>query len=229
MAGLLNIVPRYLPRYGMAPDWTRAIRPLVLVYSAIAFTITIIFEADVDAQAGAYATGVLAMMTSGAFAVALTAWRAGSKRWTLAFGLVTAVFVYALVANEIQRPDGVIIASFFIGTIVVTSLVSRLWRTLELREQRIELDDKARRFVDEVSEGEEIHLVAHRRRKGSEEEYASKEKMQREDNHIPADVPILFLEVDVADPSEFEDVLEVRGVSARRSAPARIPKASSAP
>ena len=28
---------------------------------------------------------------------------------------------------------------------------------------------------------------------------------------IPSDAPILFLEVDVEDPSEFEDVLEVRG------------------
>jgi hypothetical protein len=212
MAGLLNIVPRYLPRYGMAPEWARSIRPLVLIYIAAAIAITIIFDADVDAQAGAYATGILAMMTSGAFAVALTAWRAGSKRATLAFGLVTAVFVYALVANEIQRPDGVMIASFFIGAIVVTSLISRLWRTLELREERIELDDKARRFVDEESEGEEIHLVAHRRQTGEESEYASKERRQREDNHIPADVPILFLELDVADPSEFEEVLEVRGV-----------------
>ena len=35
---------------------------------------------------------------------------------------------------------------------------------------------------------------------------------QREDNHIPAEEPILFLEVDVDDPSEFADVLEVRGV-----------------
>ena len=212
MAGLLNIVPRYLPRYGMAPEWARAIRPLVLVYTTIAVVVTIIFSADVDAQAGAYATGVLAMMSSAAFAVTLSAWRGGSRLPAIMFGLVTAVFVYALVANEVKRPDGIVISLFFIGAIVATSLVSRVYRSLELRQERIEMDEIALRFVQEASDGDEIHLVANRRQAGDEEEYDNKELEQREDNHIPKDVPILFLEVNVDDASEFEEVLEVKGV-----------------
>jgi hypothetical protein len=211
MAGLINIVPRYLPRYGMAPEWGRAVRPLVLVYTAISFVVTIAFGAGVDAQAGAYATGVLAMMTSAAFAVTLTAWRGGSRRGGFAFGLVAAVFVYALVANAVQRPDGLLIAFVFVVAIVVVSLVSRVQRSLELWQERIEVDEQAQRFIDEAG-GSDIHLVAHRRRYGTEEEYARKEKEQREDNHIPTGEPILFLEVSVEDASEFEDVLEVRGV-----------------
>jgi hypothetical protein len=211
MAGLLNIVPRYLPRYGMAPEWGRAVRPLVLVYTAISFIVTIAFGAGVDAQAGAYATGVLAMMTSAAFAVTLAAWRGGSRRGGFAFGVVAAVFVYALVANAVQRPDGLMIAFFFGAAIVVVSLVSRVQRSTELRQERIEVDEKAQRFIDEAG-GEDIHIVAHRRRYGTEKEYARKEREQREDNHIPPGEQILFLEVDVEDASEFEDVLEVKGV-----------------
>jgi hypothetical protein len=214
MAGLLNVVPRYLPRYGMAPEWGRAVRPMVLIYTAIAFAITIIFEASVDAQGGAYATGVLVIMTSAAFAVALSAlWRANSLIATLAFGLVTLIFVYTLVANIIERPDGIKIASFFIAAILVVSLISRVKRSLELRQESIEMDEAARRFIEEATEGNEIHIIAHRRRfRDNPDEYARKLIEQREYNHIPEDMLVLFLEIDVEDSSEFSDVLEVQGV-----------------
>ena len=212
MAGLLNVVPRYLPRYGMSPEWGRAVRPLVLVYTTISMIVTVIFAADVGSQAGAYATGILAMMISAAFAVALTAWRGGRTLGTVLFGIVTVVFVYALVSNVYERPDGITIALFFVGAIIAISLVSRVQRSTELRQERIDVDETARGFIEEAARRGEIHLVAHRRRNGTEEEYAKKEREQREDNHIPREEQILFLEVQVEDASEFMDVLEVWGV-----------------
>ena len=211
LAGLLNIVPRYLPRYGMAPDWTRMVRPLVLVYITIAFALTIIFKASVDKQAEAYATGVLAMMVSAAVAVTLSERRRGSTLRTMAFGLVALVFIYAAGANIIEQPDGIRIALFFIVAIIVTSLVSRAYRSTELRQERIEFDKTANRFVRGSRDGE-IHIIAHRPgRDDARKEYARKEKEQRQYHRIPAHDRVLFLEVEVADASEFTDILEVEG------------------
>jgi hypothetical protein len=133
MAGLLNVVPRYLPRYGMAPDWARATRPLVLIFTAICFAVTIYFRAGVNAQGAAYATGVLALMTSATIAVTLSARRKGQVTATWAFGLVTAIFIYTTFVNIRTQPDGLKIAFFFIAAIVVVSLLSRIFRTTELR------------------------------------------------------------------------------------------------
>jgi hypothetical protein len=104
------------------------------------------------------------------------------------------------------------VATTIITAIIVVSLISRIRRPLELRQEHIEIDETARRFIEEASQGDEIHIIAHRRRFGDDpEEYARKLIEQREYNHIPEDVPVLFLEIDVEDPSEFEDVLEIRG------------------
>ena len=211
MAGLLNIVPRYLPRYGMAPNWASAIRPLVLVYMVIAFIVTLIFQADVDAQGGAYATGVLVLMSSAAFAVTLLARQRGSTQSVILFSLITLVFFYTTIVNVIERPEGIRIAGFFIGAIVIASLVSRVWRSTELRAERVDFDDTARQFIEE-SRGSLIRLVANRRNIGSEFEYALKEQQVREDNHIPGKEPVLFLEVKVSDASDFSGTIVVTGV-----------------
>jgi hypothetical protein len=211
MAGLLNIVPRYLPRYGMAPEWTRATRPLVLVFTAIAFLVTIIFEADVDAQGGAYATGVLVLMSSAAIAVTLAMWRTDWKQWI--FLVIAAVFVYTTIANVIERPEGVKIASFFILATVVTSMISRVLRTTELRVEGIELDDTARSFINEARHNGVIRIIANQPDSRDAHEYRLKEREQREDNLILRGEPILFFEVYVDDASEFSDVLTIRGVN----------------
>jgi hypothetical protein len=211
MAGLLNIVPRYLPRYGMAPNWARVTRPLVLVYTAIAFVVTIIFRANVEAQGGAYATGVLVLITSAAFAVTLSAHRHREKRARLVFAIITLLFLYTTIVNIIERPEGIRIAGFFIGAIIFTSLVSRVWRSTELRAERIEVDELAGQFLAEESQGA-IRLIANRFNTGDVQEYFLKEKEVREDNHIPPNDRILFLEIQVSDASEFADIIKVRGV-----------------
>jgi len=209
LAGLLNIVPRYLPRYGMAPDWARAARPLVLVYTAIAFAVTIIFNADVDAQGGAYATGVLVLMSSAAVAVTLSVWRKGPVRY--GFLLITLVFFYTTVTNIIERPEGIKIASFFIGAIIVFSLMSRALRSVELRVEAIELNDTAKEFIDEARKGT-IRIIANRPDRGDVDEYRLKEKEKRWNNHIPEVDPIIFFEIRPGDASDFAGALKVRGV-----------------
>ncbi|MBD2208182.1 amino acid transporter [Calothrix sp. FACHB-1219] len=211
MAGLLNIVPRYLPRYGMAPDWARVARPLVLVYTAIAFIVTIIFRANVEAQGGAYATGVLVLITSAAFAVTLSLHHQRLHRGTFISAIITLVFIYTTVVNIIERPEGIRIAAFFISSIIITSLISRVWRSTELRVERIEIDDRAREFIAEESQGA-IRIIANRLNAGDVAEYTAKEKEVREDNHIPAQDPVLFLEIMVSDASEFADVIKVKGI-----------------
>ncbi|MFN8516944.1 MAG: amino acid transporter [Chloroflexia bacterium] len=212
MAGLLNIVPRYLPRYGMAPAWARAARPLALVFTLIAFAVTLIFRADVDAQGGAYATGVLVLMTSAAVAVTLSAWQRGTRGLAVLFGAIAFVFVYTTGVNVFERPDGVKIASFFIVVIILASLVSRVWRSTELRVTDIVVDEVAKRFIMEAAgKGAAVHIIANHPDERNAREYLLKEREQRADNNIPHGEPVLFLEVTVQDASEFAPVLYIQG------------------
>ncbi|MEV1333996.1 amino acid transporter [Micromonospora costi] len=213
MAGLINIVPRYLPSYGMAPEWGRAVRPVVVVYTLLSIAITIAFEADVDAQAGAYATGILAMMVSGAIAVAISTLRQGRRVAGTGFTVLTVVLLYALGDNVVEHPDGIAISGLFILGIIVVSLVSRVTRTTELRAERIEFDEPARRFVAEsLAHDGRLHLIANKRDSGAMKEYTLKERAQRAMNPVPGAADVLFLEIDVIDPSEFSHVLRVHGV-----------------
>ena len=212
MAGLLNLVPRYLPRFGMAPEWAAAVRPLVLVFTAIAIFITIIFKADVDAQGGAYATGVLVLITSAAIAVTLSARRKGERIKTIGFGVVSVVVVYTTVANSIERPDGLKIALLFILGIVIVSLVSRLRRSFELRATYTRLDEAAMNFVAAVDEGT-IRIISNDPKTRNAAAYSRKLAHAAMINEMGNPAQVLFMEIIVDDSSDFETALEVRGIT----------------
>jgi hypothetical protein len=183
----------------------------VLIFTAICFAVTVAFKADVDAQAGAYATGVLALMTSATIAVTISARRKGQTTAAIGFALVTLIFIYTTAVNILEQPSGVRIALMFIVGILLTSLLSRAWRSTELRVEKIELDEEAKRFVEELGQGQ-IHIVANKRQAGDVLEYSLKEKEQRADNHIPSRARVLFFEVDVCEASEFSNTMAVKGV-----------------
>jgi hypothetical protein len=213
MAALLNLVPRYLPRYGMAPEWTRANRPLVILFTVVAFFVTLIFKADVDAQGGAYATGVLVLMTSAAIAVYLSARAKKQRTATIGFAIITLVFFYTTIVNVIERPDGIRIAAMFILAIILVSILSRAMRSTELRITELELDETAEKFLENnIHHCGELHIIANKRQAGDWGEYQDKELAEREDHHIDAKDPVLFFEVTVSDASEFVGKMEVKGL-----------------
>ena len=214
MAGLLNIVPRYLPRYGMAPEWARSTRPLVLVFVLISAVVTILFKASVDAQAGAYATGVLALMTSAAVAVTLTEWRRGHRAAAVFFGVVSAVFVYTISVTILDRPEGLLIALVFIAMILVISLVSRITRSTELRVQRVQYDEVAAQVLEAAALGPQpVRFIANKLNAGDDDEYREKSLEVRLDNHLNAGDAAIFLEVEISDASDFASIVPVTGLS----------------
>ncbi|MFE2381386.1 APC family permease [Streptomyces misionensis] len=210
MAGLLNLMPRYLPRYGMAPHWARAVRPMVIVFTLIAFLVTWIFDANVDKQGGAYATGVLVLISSAAIAVTIAARKARQRRWTIGFAVISVVFLYTTVVNVIERPDGVKIGACFIVGIILVSLLSRLARAFELRVTSVTLDPLAERFIRDMA-SRKIRFIANEPGHRDKAEYRDKIEQIRADNDMPEQEDFVFVEVTVTDPSEFEASLTVRG------------------
>jgi len=206
MAGLLNLIPRYLPRFGMAPEWARGARPLVLVFMAIAVLVTVLFKANVDAQGGAYATGVLVLITSAAVAVTISVWNRPALKWV--FGVITAVFVYTTLLNIYERPEGLKISSVFIAAIVFVSVISRAMRSTELRITEVQLDDNARDLIA-LDEDQIIRLVAHRPRIQTAEALNVIDNEVRRFHALSPDERLYIFEVERRDASEFAECLRV--------------------
>jgi hypothetical protein len=205
MAGLLNLVPQYLPRYGMAPNWARAHRPLVILIAAIALFVTWVFNADVDAQGDAYATGVLVLMASDSITSLIDRYRRRTGRWygrlSWWFLGIAVVFTYTLGAIVIEKTEGIKIASFFIGTILVVSIVSRIVRARELRFEGFQIRDPMSKLLwDTIRHLELSILVPHRPGRRS---LAEKEAIIRREHRLPVEAMVVFVEVELEDPSEF--------------------------
>lgn len=208
MAGMLNLIPRYLPRFGMAPQWIAFRRPLVVALFLIAVGVTWFFDANVEAQGSAYATGVLALMFSAAVAVALALWSEGKKRHlSLYFWGVSAAFAYTFLDNVILKPEGLLIACAFILAIVVIGTLSRSQRALDLRVHEVVLEDQATEDIWARIRDKKVHLVP--------VAFLSQTRMERKAAELRKyyrfDGAIAFLHVSLIDNrSEFLSELHIR-------------------
>src|SRR5262247_456529 len=206
MAGLLHLIPRYLPRFGMAPQWAALSRPLVLALFAVDVIITLIFRADVEAQSGAYATGVLVLILSAAFAATLTLWR--ERRWALAFytAILCLVFAYTLLDNCVERPDGLIIGTIFTVVLMLVCAVSRSIRSVELRIPHGYFIDAESERLGPETRGKKVHLIPTARTSPE----ARRRKKAEIVRHYNVRGPFAFLHVNLLDNrSEFTAPLEV--------------------
>lgn len=213
MAGLLNLIPRYLPRYGMAPDWVAYQRPLVLVLLAINTVVTLVFRASVSAQGGAYATGVLVLMLSAAVAVTVSLWREASIReprtylLSFYFFIVSLVFLYTTIANVIERPDGAIIASIFIFLLLTASALSRIMRSTEMRVSEASFIDAPSAAIWNSITGKKVNLIPHHIATPERRSLLSKKVHE----HYNVEGPLAFLHVNLLDNrSDFLAPLRLR-------------------
>jgi len=205
MTGLINLIPRYLPRFGMAPRWVSYSRPLVMALFAIDVIVTVIFGASVEKQAGAYATGVLALITSAAMAVALvhakdySSRNGGKALRSLAlssfFWILTAVFVFTLTDNVKERPDGVIIAGIFTILIIALSAFSRYQRSKELRVSELVLADEESVNLWPLLVGKKINAVPAR----TDSLDARMKKAQEIRKYYEIKGPLAFIHVSLTD------------------------------
>jgi hypothetical protein len=215
MAAMLSLIPRYLPRFGMAPHWVGSSRPLVLVLLAIDLIVTIIFDADVEAQGGAYATGVLALILSGSVAVTLAfareAREANRRPWlVLPFALITLVFAYTFIDNVIERPDGIIISSVFIIAMLLVSAVSRYQRATEFRVERVAFATPDSELLWKEVQGQKVSLVAVKQHTPKEAlgHGLGKKRLKR---FYAVEGPLAYIHIDLAaDRSAFDSTVYLK-------------------
>lgn len=214
LSGLLNLIPRYLPKFGMAPDWVSATRPLVLVLIGVCVVVTLVFRGSVEDQSAAYATGVMVLILSACVAVTLERYRkkTGSvlRRFPWATLIITLVFLYTAIDIMIEKSEGLIISMFFIGAIIGVSLISRIVRSDELRVVRFKFQNNESKFRWDTLQHLEIPVLAPHRPGGRTLD--EKERELRIWHHLPDEIPVVFVEISLGDTSDFfqEPMLDIR-------------------
>lgn len=208
-------VPPYLHRLGMEFDWSVRLGALMYLLLAVKFGVILYYKADLDAQRGAYLTSVLAVFAFAAWTAVIDVHHKRTRLgWRKAFR-VSPLFLLALLVFAGSglyitwlRPAAAVLAGSFVVVILGVSVVSRAWRTTELRFAGFVFADKASEYEWARLKASDYPILVPIRSGG--EPLREKEIAIRTRHRLPGTVPIMFVQAELADPSEFTHPAKVR-------------------
>jgi hypothetical protein len=208
MVGMRHLIPPYLYRLGMDWKWSQRWGVVAMLLGAVKVGVTYATDADPEAQRGAYLTGVLGVFAAASLAAVVDVWkRRRGRAWPLrvspVFGVCLVVFAASTGVVAWAQPGGLAIVLCMVGVTLLVSIVTRFFRTTELRFRGFEFaDDDSRRLWQEVI-AQDFPVIVPVRSMDMGGCVEEKEGEIRRFHRLPAEMPILFLQAELADPSDF--------------------------
>jgi hypothetical protein len=208
---LSSWIPPYLQRLGMDFDWSVKFGGLIWLFTVLKFVVTLYFGADVDAHRAAYLTGVLAVFSFAALAASVDVWQKRRRlNWRRLFR-IPPLFLFALLVFSLSvvwvatdRPIGAVFAAAFILQVVGVSMGTRAWRSTEFRFSGFEFADKATEHEWERLKASDFPVLVPYRPGKHSVTLKEKEIEVRSRHRIPGTLPIVFVQAELADPSDFQ-------------------------
>jgi hypothetical protein len=190
----------------MQMRWAQKVGVIQHLFNLVILTVIIVFHASVSHQQWAYTTSVLALLSGASVAAALDLRERFRGSWLRPL-VVTPFILYAIfflwngALTTVLHPSGLGIALAFVAVVFVTALVSRWMRSTELRFEAFTFaDEKSKARWDEICQLEFQVLVPHRT---GQTTLAEKDKDIRIKHRIAPEVPIIYIEAHLGDPSDF--------------------------
>ena len=202
-----GMVPHFLARFGMELRWARKVGAVQHLFNGVILLVTVVFHASVTDQQWAYATSVLVLLTSASASALLDM----GRRWTgrfvrpllmVPFAAVT-FFLLCMIGGLFARLQlsGFAIALGFVVVLLATAFTSRWLRSTEPRFEGFAFADEATRIRwQEICLLDFQVLVPHRPGLVT---LLAKEEDVRDKHRLGPDVPIIFIEAFLGDPSDF--------------------------
>lgn len=204
---LRDLLPQYLTRYGMEMHWAHRTGVLLHLFNVIVLIVVLVFHARVSHQQRAYATSVLVLLAAAALAArtdVIHRWRRSILRDLTAIPLLIICAIFLALAGWVcyDNPAGLVIALLMVVVLLLMAGFSRWMRSTELRYAGFAFADEESGVRWEQIRHLEFQVLVPHPKNGRT--LAEKEAEIRARHRLGPDVPIIFVEAELGDPSDFQ-------------------------